>query len=191
MEILRRKLIYNLFIEQFIEMANVSLKYHAYDHAIKLLKQSQRLCNLLLDDKFFSDAQKYLQTIEVMRVNIERDKITNLDGPELPRRLSLADSENITNRMRYRRPQNILKTTEEIDTNTSEQQDKRDNCDEEVASDDDNDEIYSYHRSIVAQIHSTPAQNLARFKHNDDENEEVEEITEYMEKIELDNVTKF
>jgi hypothetical protein len=184
MEILRRKLVYNLFIEQFIEMTKISLKYQAYDQGTKLLKQSERLCTLLLDDKFFSEAQNHLQAIESMREAIERQKVENLQGPELPRRMSEIDHAAT----RYR-SYNIIKT-KESDINTSD--DKADNgIEEEIASDDDNDEIYSYHRSVIAQIHATPAQNLERFRHDEeDEEEEIEEMTESMEGLGVnDNVT--
>ncbi|KAG5684000.1 hypothetical protein PVAND_013253 [Polypedilum vanderplanki] len=185
MEILRRKLIYTLFINQFLEMTKVTLKYQAYDQGMKILKQAERLCTLLIDDKYFTEAQLHLQAIETMRETIERQKLENLQGPELPhRRMNEIDHAAI----RYR-SYNIIKTKEN-DINIGEE-DKTDNgIEEEIASDDDNDEIYSYHRSVIAQIHATPAQNLERFRHNDDDEDEedVLDITESIEKLEV-NVT--
>lgn len=169
MEILRRKLIYKLFIEQFIDMTKVSLtKYHAFDQAIILLKQADRLCYLLADDKFYQDAQTFIQIIEQLRENTLRMKREILNGPELPRRLSLADDKKFSQRMNYQ-VQSIADNNEGL------------------PSDDDNDEIYSYHKSVVAQIHATNSENLARFQHADENDDEIENTVYSFRKVNLND----
>lgn len=181
MEILRRKLIYKLFIDQFIGMSEMTVKYQSYDHGLFLLKQAARLTELMVDDKHFEESQDYIQKIESQREIISKLKSENVQGPELPRRMSIFD--NQTKRTRYRTHQ-----TDECDSdNTLDNT----NGEEEVASEDDNDEIYSYHRSIVAQIHSTSSENLARFQHSDEcDDEEIYAFTKSMENITIDNSTK-
>ena len=168
MEILRRKLIYKLFIEQFIDMTKLSLtKYQAYQQAMCQLNQAERLCYLLADDKFYQDAQAYMETIESLRDSIQKLKMENLHGPELPRRKSLADEIMIGNEPIYE---------DQIDTN---------NNSEGIPSDDENDEIYSYHKSVVAQIHATTSENLARFQHTDECDDEIEGVTRKVERFNL------
>jgi hypothetical protein len=168
MEILRRKLIYKLFIEQFIDMTRLSLtKYQAYQQAMTQLKQAERLCYLLADDKFYQDAQAYMETIESMRESIKKLKMENLNGPELPRRMSLADDIRVGHEGIYQ---------EQIDGNI---------YNEGIPSDDDNDEIYSYHKSVVAQIHATTSDNLARFQHTDECDDEIEGVTQTIERFNL------
>ncbi|KAL7027030.1 hypothetical protein ACKWTF_005266 [Chironomus riparius] len=168
MEILRRKLIYKLFIEQFIDMTKLSLtKYQAYQQAMSQLNQAERLCYLLADDKFYQDAQVYMETIETLRDSIQKLKMENLHGPELPRRKSLANEITIGNEPIYE---------DQIDTN---------NNSEGIPSDDDNDEIYSYHKSVVAQIHATTSENLARFQHTDECDDEIEGVTRTVERLNL------
>jgi hypothetical protein len=171
MEFLRRKLVYQLFIDQFTAMSEVTIKYQAFDHGLHLLKQAMRLVDLLADDNHIEESQNLLEKIESMRENILKLKGENVQGPELPRRMSIFDNG------RYRKNQ-----TEEIDTSNDQ---------EEIPSEDDNDEIYSYHRSVVAQIHATSVENLARFQHNDDcDDDEIESISKSVENINLDNETK-
>lgn len=180
MEILRRKLIYKLFIELFIEMSEKTIKYQYFDHGLFLLKQAARLTELMIDDKHFDESQSFIQQIDTQRENISKMKSENVQGPELPRRMSIFDSQ--TKKARYR----TYQTTEECDSDNNTIDNVND--EEEIASEDDNDEIYSYHRSIVAQIHATSAENLARFQHNDDD--EIYAITKSMENICVDNHTK-
>lgn len=181
MEILRRKLIYKLFIDQFIGMSEMTVKYQYYDHGFFLLRQAMRLTELMVDDKHFEESHDYIQKIESQREVLSKLKSENVQGPELPRRMSIFDSE--TKRTRYRTYQ-----TEECDSdNTLDNL----NGEEEVASEDDNDEIYSYHRSIVAQIHATSIENLARFQHSDEcEDEEVYAFTKSMENVNIDHSSK-
>jgi len=168
MEVLRRKLIYQLFIEQFIEMAKVSLKYRSLQQTMQLLKQANRICLLLIDDKFTEDAEGYQASIEPLIATVQSMIKNSTTGPELPRRLSIVDRECI--KIRYRPDNNKVLYTQ-LDGNE--------------ASDDDNDEIYNYHRSVAAQIHATSAENLARFQHTDELDDDIEEATSSIEKLEI------
>ncbi|CRK96631.1 CLUMA_CG009990, isoform A [Clunio marinus] len=176
MEMLRRKLVFELFIEQFIEMSHVSIKYRSLQQTMELLKQAERLCLLLRDDKFVEEAEDYQSAIESLRLAAENSISATIQGPELPRRESLLDKKAI--KIRFRPEEPIENSIMESKTNLTE-----------VPSDDDNDEIYNYHKSIVVQIHATSAENLARFNHNDGEYDDIDEIASSMEKLDthLDN----
>lgn len=168
MELLRRKLVYELFIDQFIVMSQVTMKYQAFDHGLHLLKQATRLVDLLTDDKHIEESQKLFEKVESLKEHLLQLKSENVQGPELPRRISIFDSNNKS----YQTSDNV-------------------NSEEEIPSEDDNDEIYSYHQSVVVQIHSTTAENLARFQHSDEsDDDEVESITKSIENFDLDNATK-
>lgn len=174
MEKLRRKLVYELFIEHLIAMAQVSIKYHALQQAMGLLKQADRLCLLLRDDGFSEESEKHKVVIDSLRQNVQsivQESVIHL-GPELPRRESIAEKE--TNSIRYRphQPSNYT----QIDSQRHPL--------EEVPSDDDNDEIYNYHKSVIAQIHATSAENLDRFQHTDEGDDEIEDITDSIERLE-------
>lgn len=173
MEILRRKLVYELFIVQFIEMAHVSIKYRSLEQTMSLLKQAERICLLLKDDKYFEEGDKYLAKIMTMRESVEILIKESTRAPELPRRESIL--EIAANKIRYRPAKPLEGNYTSIDRNSTI---------DEVPSDDDNDEIYNYHRSVVAQIHATSAENLARFQHTD-ERDDVEEITNSLENLEI------
>lgn len=174
MEKLRRKLVYELFIEQFIEMAQVSIKYRSLQQTMGMLKQAERLCLLLRDDKFNDDAATYLVKVAALRESVETlVKESSSQGPELPRRESLADKQAIKNRYRPQKPTENSYTTIDGPSHI-----------EEVPSDDDNDEIYNYHKSVITQIHATSAENLARFQHTDELDDDIEEITKSIDKLE-------
>lgn len=177
MDILRRKSVFELFIEQFIAMARVSLKYRALEQTTTLLKQAERICSLLKDDKTeVEEFEKMIEKISESVKNLLQE--SSIDGPELPRRLSLAEKSCL--KSTKSRPAAILK------------------IDEEITSDDDNDEIYNYHNSVIAQIHATSSENLARFQHtdenDDDDDDEVDEMTKYFDKLvtneEIDTIAK-
>lgn len=174
MEILRRKLVYELFIEQFLDMAQTSIKYRALQQTMSLLKQAERLCMLMSDDKFVDEAEKYRKSIETSRqtVNILIQHTTL--GPELPRRESSVDKDTI--KIRFR-PVKTSESNSYTKVNGPSNQ-------EEIPSDDDNDEIYNYHKSVFAQIHATSAENLARFQHTD-ERDDAEEVTNSIAQLEL------
>lgn len=173
MEKLRRKLVYELFIEHLIAMAQVSIKYRALQQTMGLLKQADRLCMLLSDDKFHEESEKQAAVIEAMRQSVQNIVQESVNqGPELPRRESIAEKEAIRIRYRPEQPSNYS----QIGSPRSRL--------EEVPSDDDNDEIYNYHQSVIAQIHATSAENLARFQHTDEGDDDVEEITNSIERLE-------
>lgn len=173
MEILRRKLVYELFIDQFVEMSRVSIKYRSLQQTMSLLKQAERICLLLKDDKFHEEAEKQLTKIDALKESVETLAKEASLAPELPRRESVVDK--LATAIRFRPPKPIEGNYTSIDRQSSI---------DEVPSDDDNDEIYNYHRSVVAQIHATSAENLARFQHSD-ERDDVEEITNSLEKLEV------
>lgn len=175
MEILRRKLIYELFIDQFIEMAHVSIKYRSLQQTMCLLKQADRLCLLLSDDKFTDEAEKHRKLIESMRQSVQTFVGESSTGPELPRRESIAGREAI--KIRFR-PEKITPHENRTHVDGPKQ------IIDEAPSDDDNDEIYNYHKSVVAQIHATSAENLARFQHMDENDDDVEDVTNSMESFE-------
>lgn len=171
MEILRRKLVYELFIEQFLEMAKISVKYRSLQQSICLLKQTERICRLLKDDKFNEEAEKYQKMVDELKESVESLLQKSTQGPELPRRESIA--EKAAYKIRYRPPKS------ENNYTTIDGSGKL----EEIPSDDDNDEIYNYHHSVMAQIHATSAENLARFQHTDEGDEEVEGIVNSLNKM--------
>ena len=168
MERPRRKLVYELFISQFDEMSEVTIKYQAFDEGFNLLKQAIRLIDLLADDNHVEESQILLEKIENQREKLLKFKSKNFQGPELPQRMNISDNK----RIRY--------------------QDKDRNSEEEieVPSEDDNDEIYSYHQSVFAQIHATSSENLARFQHNDDYEENDYEISKSTENVHIYDETK-
>jgi hypothetical protein len=172
MEILRRKLVYELFIEQFIEMAKVSIKYRSLQQSMCLLKQADRICLLLVDDNFNEDAKKYQKVINELKDSVQGMVKDSSQGPELPRRESIAEKAAI--KIRFR-PEKLENNYTSIDGSGNL---------EEVPSDDDNDEIYNYHQSVTAQIHATSTENLARFQHTDEYEDDVEEITKGLERME-------
>lgn len=138
-------------------MARVSTKYRSIDLTMTLLRQAQRLCALLADDDYESEAATYESMIESLSANAI--KLTVSDGPELPRRLSESEREIFKHR-----PVTTIHS--------------------DIESEDDNDEIYNYHRSAVAQIYLTSSENLARFQHTDENDDD--EMTEKLDQIELD-----
>lgn len=161
METDRRKLVYEVFIQQFIAMARVSIKYRAFQQTMILLKQAQRICSLLIDDHFENEAESYDSMIETLSSNLIQLSIS--DGPELPRRLSESERE-------------IMRT----------RQNKAITIETDISSDDDNDEIYNYHQSVIAQINITSTENLARFHHTDEnDDDDVDEMTENLDQIEI------
>lgn len=157
MEVVRRKLIYEFFIEQFLEMTKLSVvKYQDYPQSLVLLRQTERLCFLLADDTYQDEAEDYMKSIVELRESIARSKTDNLNGPELPQRVSLANHK--------------VEATDD------------------APSDDDNDEIYSYHQSVIAQIHATNTENLARFEYSEDIEDDVESINKSCGSIALNDV---
>ena len=173
MEVLRRKLVYELFIEQFIEMSKVSIKYRSLQQAMYLLKQTERLCFLLKDDKFYDESEKYHKSTKELKDSVANFLQKSTQGPELPRRESIA--EKTVSKVRYR--------SEKFENNYT-CIDHMGKLLDEIPSDDDNDEIYNYHHSVLAQIHATSAENLARFQHTDEGEDELEGVMSSFNKME-------
>lgn len=86
MEKTRRTLIFEIFIEHFIEMAECSAqKFLTFNQANIYLEQAQRLCELLKEDD--RPVDKYLADIKRTRVDLElKQKNANSTKPELPLR---------------------------------------------------------------------------------------------------------
>lgn len=167
MDVSRRKSVFELFIQHFLAMARVSIKYRALQQTMTLLKQAERICSLLVDDKHQQEASMYEEMIKNLTESVKSLlSESSIDGPELPRRLSLADKACM--KFKSRAPSETAK------------------IDEEITSDDDNDEIYNYHNSVIAQIHATSAENLARFHHTDenDDDDEIDEVTQFFDNLE-------
>lgn len=139
-----------------------------------LLKQTERICLLLIDDKYNEEATKYQKSVDALKESVQGmvKGMNSSQGPELPRRESLADKEAM--RVRYR-PEKYESNYSTIDGPESF---------DDIPSDDDNDEIYNYQQSVMAQIHSTSAENLARFHHTDECDDDVEVITKSLERME-------
>lgn len=171
MEIVRRKLVYEIFIDHFIEMAKVSIKYRSLQQTMGLLKQSNRICLLLVDDQFIEEADKHRMTIEPLKRTVQKMIDDASKGPELPRRVSIIDKETI--KLRFKPGMTTL-PYQVSNTNIND-----------VSSDDDNDEIYSYHKSIIAQIHATSEENLARFQHADEADDDIETVNNVFKTLEI------
>lgn len=167
MEVLRRKLIYELFIEQFVEMSKVSMKYRALSQTLIYLNQADRICALLVDDQYPEDAKKFRGQIEPLRTNLQHLLVNYTQGPALPRRESIADKERI--KIRFRPDKVTSGKTVDGDS------------EEEIHSEDDNDEIYNYHQSVSIQKQATSSENLTRFNHTDDD--ECEEMQISFQKL--------
>lgn len=156
MEALRRKLVYELFIEQFMEMSKTSLDFRALNQSLIYLKQAERICLLMIDDQHPEEAAKFSNEIEPLKRNIQNMINDSSQGPELPRRDS--DIEKERSKVRYR-PQKVV--NEDIYCNVEKLRCAAANL-EEFCSDDDNDDIYTYDkakRSTKAVVH----RNSSRF----------------------------
>ena len=88
MESLRRQLLYNTFVKQFIEMATISQHFRSFSQGKIYLKQAERLCGLLEDDNGKNEAQKYLGEINQLRIELTNLSNSQTDGPALPLRES-------------------------------------------------------------------------------------------------------
>lgn len=100
MEQLRRVIIYELFINHYIEMAKYSTPFRSFNQALIYLKQAFRLCTLLSDDDRVEQAQHYRQLIEDLHVQVvtERNRESQTK-PQLPRRES---TRIISNKTKFR-----------------------------------------------------------------------------------------
>lgn len=89
MEQLRRVLIYEMFINHYVEMARQSTHFASFNQGLIYLKQASRLCNLLRDDDRVEQARNCLLKIEAMHLNLQMERNRNsVTKPQLPRRES-------------------------------------------------------------------------------------------------------
>lgn len=86
MEQIRRIILYETFIQHFIEMAKTFLKYQSWNQSLIYLKQASRICGLLADDERKSDAQNFLTKIDAIQhsVMVERNRDVRGAKPRLP-----------------------------------------------------------------------------------------------------------
>ncbi|XP_055599683.1 uncharacterized protein LOC129748904 isoform X2 [Uranotaenia lowii] len=90
MENVRRQMIYNIFVQHFIEMAQASCAFRSLNQGLVYLQQAERLCSLLNDDHGVEEARRYLSKIRNVRNDIQNALQNNYDGPALPKRASNA-----------------------------------------------------------------------------------------------------
>lgn len=168
---LRRKLIYDIFVEHYIEMAKTSQQFLAFHQGLIYLKQAERVCLLLKDDMYEEIAEETLKTIWPIKQEL-LNSIENLaKGPELPIRVNSIEEDKLERlRIRYRPQKRITMDDQEIyslasQTRASEQF-------PDISSDDDNDEIDRYNKNnTTVDIHKYSADNLNRFDQDADEDE--------------------
>ncbi|XP_055523347.1 uncharacterized protein LOC129717464 [Wyeomyia smithii] len=103
MENLRRQLIYNIFVQHFIEMAQTSYVLRSLNQGLIYLKQAERLCSLLSDDHGVEEARRFLSKIYSMRSQIEKTINNTSYGPALPKRVSTNQSPH-NRRIRMKSP---------------------------------------------------------------------------------------
>ncbi|KAL9692663.1 hypothetical protein quinque_016439 [Culex quinquefasciatus] len=104
MENLRRQLIYNIFVQHFIEMARVSYVFRSMNQGLVYLKQAERLCSLLSDDQGVEEARKYLSKIYSLRNEIQKTVSNASYGPALPKRVSLVTTSPQHRRSKLKSP---------------------------------------------------------------------------------------
>ncbi|XP_062542834.1 uncharacterized protein LOC134210660 isoform X2 [Armigeres subalbatus] len=88
MENLRRQLIYNVFVQHFIEMAQVSYVFRSLNQGLIYLKQAERLCSLLADDHGIEESRLFLSKIFSLRNEIQKAISNGSYRPALPKRAS-------------------------------------------------------------------------------------------------------
>lgn len=95
LEKIRRVIIYELFIDHFIELAASASTFKSYNQALIYLKQASRLCSLLNDDGHPDKAENLLDQIEQQQntILIERNR-ESTTRPQLPRRESFLEPSN-------------------------------------------------------------------------------------------------
>lgn len=94
-------LVYEIFIAHFIEMAQMSYKFHAYNQSLIFLKQASRLCSLLLEDD--RPCEVFMGQIDAIHRDVMsergREHQDHQVKPQLPRRES---SMEISNKIKFR-----------------------------------------------------------------------------------------
>lgn len=159
MEQIRRKLIYEIFIKQFKEMAEVSCKYNSLNQALIYLNQAERLCWLMEDDSETQEGELHLNEIKNLKTKIIRRISENSAAPALPRRESMMEP---VNRLRVRLNPIASRTTK-----TKDDFDPYTNIDAiksfvpEALDSDEETEVVHINQVVIAdaQIHAHPAVN--------------------------------
>lgn len=107
----RRQLIFDTFVTQFLDMANVSYQFQALNQAMIYIKQVERLCTLMMEDKTYMSVEnstRYLELAQPIRTKVlaamNRDSYA---VPELPRRESMLEPK-IRARMPSIKPKRII-----------------------------------------------------------------------------------
>ena len=170
---LRRKLVYDIFVEHFIEMAKTSQQFLAFHQGLIYLKQSERICLLLKDDMYEDLAESTLKMIWPIKQKL-LDRIQEIaKGPELPLRITSIEEDKLEKlRIRYRPQKRITSEDQEIYSLASQTRASEQFPDQ--SSEDDNDEIDRYNKrntTVNIQIHSFSTDNLNRFDNEADEDE--------------------
>lgn len=97
MEQLRRVLIYELFIAHYMQMARAAMPHRAHSQALILLRQAQRLCQLLADDDRREQAASLGSCIETLQQVVLNERARDADAkPRLPQRESAVRFEATT-----------------------------------------------------------------------------------------------
>lgn len=97
MEQIRRVLLYKYFITHYIEMSKALLKFNAWNQILMYLKQSTRLCTLLIGDGYEVEAQIFLSRIDRIHRELmsSRSHDSKFIRPELPFRQGSIDNSQI------------------------------------------------------------------------------------------------
>ncbi|XP_065090440.1 uncharacterized protein LOC135711503 isoform X2 [Ochlerotatus camptorhynchus] len=104
MENLRRQLIYNVFVQHFIEMAQVSYVFRTLNQGLIYLKQAERICSLLTDDHGVEESRRFLTKIYGVRNEIQKAINSASYRPALPKRASTSVQSPQQRRIRMKSP---------------------------------------------------------------------------------------
>lgn len=104
MENLRRQLIYNVFVQHFIEMAQVSYVFRSLNQGLIYLKQAERICSLLTDDHGVEESRRFLTKIYGVRNEIQKAINNASYRPALPKRASPSAQSPQQRRIRMKSP---------------------------------------------------------------------------------------
>lgn len=155
MEKIRRVIIYELFIDHFIELSTSICPFKSYNQALIYLKQAARLCGLLSDDGHPDKADQLFDKIEQLQSNIliERNR-ESTTRPQLPRRESFLEP---SNRGKFR----LKLPTQKNDPYTNIREKRSDSIQPERFVDNDEPTGTKYRKSTMATS-PTAAHRLRR-----------------------------
>lgn len=110
-------IIYNMFIEHFLEMAKYSNVFKSFNQSLTYLTQSKRLCSLLEDDQRKDDALEFMQKMRIIHKEVMESQLKEGDGrPELPTRDSMMQN---LNKLKIRIQPSVSKKQSEWDPYTN------------------------------------------------------------------------